>query len=101
MGLKRENPLPPSWGPIHFQMGAYFSSMICGRYPTNFFIQTLPLQKYLISPEWTQLCYPKGVKPLINIIYIILYTLYIMLIIDYINDKLYTLFTLYTFLTLF
>ncbi len=59
MGFRKINPLPPSWGQIHFWMGAYFSSMICGKYPTNLFYQHTSITNafhfsWIWVPHWGQ-----------------------------------------------
>jgi hypothetical protein len=50
-------------GQAHFQTWAYFSPMICGKYPTNNLYPNTFIKKYRISPEWTQFDYPWGVRP--------------------------------------
>jgi hypothetical protein len=50
-------------GQVLQQSWANFSSMICGKYPTNSFCPNTFIEKIQDSPEWTQYENPWGVKP--------------------------------------
>jgi hypothetical protein len=53
MGPRKGGPLPRVKGRAHLQTWAYFSSMICAKYPLTF-IQTAPLKKLLNEPNLSQ-----------------------------------------------